>query len=438
MFDILDQALEATRSPLTRSFGRVSRVVGLTIESSGPAARIGELCEIEMTGGARRPAEVVGFRDGQLLLMPIGDIHGIAPNCPVFATGSVLSIAVGPGLIGRVIDGFGRPIDREEPLTKVSQRYPVHRAPPSPLSRPVIREVLQTGIRVMDGLLTVGRGQRLGIFSGSGVGKSTLMGMLARYARADVNVIGLIGERGREVKEFIERDLGPSGMARSVVVVATSDQAPLMRMRAAFTATAIAEYFRDNSRHVMLLMDSVTRFARAQREVGLAVGEPPATRGYPPSVFELLPKFLERSGTSETGSITGLYTILVEADDMNEPIADTVRAILDGHVVLSRSIASRNHYPAIDVLDSVSRVMSGIVSREQRDVAGRIRKMLAVYRDSEDLINIGAYVPGSNPDIDAAVKFVGPINAFLQQAVEESEPWDSMWQKMRGIWDAQV
>lgn len=438
MPDMLDRALELSATPMVRPFGRVSRVVGLMIESSGPSAKIGDLCEVTLEDGARRPAEVVGFQDGKLMLMPIGEMHGISPGCMVYATGSPLSIGVSPALLGRVIDGFGRPMDGGDPMDASSARYSINRMPPNPLSRPVISRTLQTGIRAIDGLLTIGRGQRIGIFSGSGVGKSTLLGMLARYARADVNVIALIGERGREVKEFIERDLGEEGLRRSVVVIATSDQAPLIRMRSAFTATAIAEYFRDQGKDVLLLMDSVTRFARAQREVGLAVGEPPATRGFPPSVFEMLPKFLERSGMAETGSITGLYTILVEADDMNEPIADTVRAILDGHIVLSRDIAARNHYPAIDVLNSISRVMSHITTPEQKALAGRLRKMLAVYRDSEDLVNIGAYVAGTNPDIDAAIKYIAPIRAFLQQAVEENESYETMLTRMQAIFNAQV
>ncbi len=433
MPDILDQAMDAVRAPLTRPFGRVSRVEGLLIESIGPQAKVGELCEAVLDDGARRPMEVVGFREGRMILMPIGEIYGVSPGCMVYATGSSLMVDLGPGLLGRILDGFGRPIDDKGPLTGLTGRTAVNRAPPNPLTRPMIRAVLETGIRAIDGLLTVGRGQRIGIFSGSGVGKSTLLGMLARYARADVNVIALIGERGREVREFIERDLGPEGLRRSVVVVATSDQAPLMRMRAAFTATSLAEYFRDHGKDVMLLMDSVTRFARAQREVGLAVKEPPALRGFPPSVFEMLPKFLERTGTSETGSITGLYTVLIDADDMNEPIADTVRAILDGHIVLSRDIAARNHYPAIDVLNSISRVMSVVASPVHKSLAGRMRKILATFRDSEDLVRIGAYVAGTDPDLDEALKAIHAVNTFLQQAVEENEPFESTLDKMKGI-----
>ena len=433
MPDLLDRALEQSREPMTRPFGRVSRVVGLLIESTGPPAKVGELCEIVLEDRTRRPAEVVGFRDGKLMLMPIGEIHGISAGCTVYASGSSLSVPVGPELLGRIVDGFGRPLDGAGPIPPTADRCAVHRLPPNALDRPVIRRTLETDIRAIDGLLTIGRGQRIGIFSGSGVGKSTLLGMLARYARADVNVIALIGERGREVREFLERDLGQEGRKRSVVVIATSDQAPLIRMRSAFTATAFAEYFRDQGKDVLLLMDSVTRFARAQREVGLAVGEPAATRGFPPSVFEMLPKFLERTGTSVTGSITGLYTILVEADDMNEPIADTVRAILDGHIVLSRDIAARNHYPAIDVLNSISRVMTHLVAQEQKDLAGRMRQTLAVYRDAEDMVNIGAYVAGQNADIDAALRHIGPARAFLQQAVEENEPYGAMLEKMRAV-----
>ncbi|MBI4179683.1 FliI/YscN family ATPase [bacterium] len=434
MPDLLDRAADAAGElSLARPFGRVSRVVGIVMESNGPTAPVGELCEVKLEDGTRRPAEVIGFREGKLVLMPIGEMQGISPGCEVYATGEPFSIGVGDHLLGRAIDGFGRPIDGGAPLAGLGARRSVYRSPPDPLSRPVIDKILPTGIRAIDGLLTVGRGQRLGIFSGSGVGKSTLLGMLARYARSDVNDIALIGERGREVKEFIERDLGPEGLARSCVVVATSDQPPLIRMRSAFTATAIAEYFRDQGKQVLLLMDSVTRFARAQREVGLAAGEPPATRGFPPSVFEMLPKFLERTGTSARGSITGLYTILVEADDMNEPIADAVRGILDGHIVLSRDIAARNQYPAIDVLESISRVMSFVTSPEQKSLAGRIRSVLAVHKDNEDLINIGAYVPGANPDIDFALKHINPVRAFLRQAVEENEPYESMLQKLRAL-----
>lgn len=431
--EVLEKFCQEAGSSLAQSFGRVARVIGLVMESIGPSASVGELCEIILQSGERRPAEVVGFRDGRLLLMPIGEIHGISPGCPVYATGEPLRVSVGAGLLGRVVDGFGRPLDGKGPIGSLETTCPIHCDPPSPLMRKVIDEPLETGIRVLDGLLTIGKGQRIGIFSGSGVGKSTLLGMLARHARASINVIALIGERGREVREFIDRDLGPEGLAKSVLVVATSDRPPLVRMRAAYVATTIAEYFRDQGNDVMLLMDSVTRFARAQREVGLAVGEPPATRGYPPSVFEMLPKFLERSGTSDTGTITGLYTILVEADDMNEPIADTVRGILDGHVVLSRDIAARNRYPAVDVLNSVSRVMPTIVPAEQKALANRIRQVLAVFKDSEDLINIGAYVPGSSRDIDAAIKYNPAILEFLRQETDERMPLEQIRAAMKSI-----
>jgi len=415
----LSASLERARGcrPM-RHEGKVAQVIGLVVESFGPPASLGELAQIDCGGGRMVPAEVVGFREDRLLLMPLGNMEGIKPGSPVVATGRQLYVNVGPELLGRVVDGLGNPIDGKGPIINAT-RAPLEAPPPNPLTRQRITSPLPMGVRAMDGLLTCGQGQRLGIFAGSGVGKSTLLGMIAREAKADLNVIALIGERGREVREFLERDLGEEGLARSVVVVATSDQPALQRLKGAFVATAIAEHFRDQGANVILMMDSVTRFAMAQREVGLAIGEPPATKGYTPSVFALLPKLLERAGTAEQGAITALYTVLVEGDDTNEPIADTVRGILDGHIILSRDLAAQNHYPAIDVLGSVSRVMTEIVPPEHLKAAGGLREMLAVFREARDLINIGAYQPGSNPQIDRAIALVPKINAFLKQAVNE-------------------
>lgn len=399
--------------------GKVTQIIGLLIESHGPRVNLGDLCYITSpANNVTLPAEVVGFRHNQVLLMPLGEMQGIGPGCNVISARRTLKVAVGQQLLGRILDGLGNPIDGSGPIITECQ-YPLHAAPPPPLSRQRIASEISVGIRAIDGLLTMGRGQRIGIMAGSGVGKSTLLGMIARNTEADVSVIALIGERGREVREFIERDLGEEGLKRSVVIVATSDQPALLRLKGAMTATAIAEYFRDQGLSVMLMMDSVTRFAAAQREVGLTVGEPPATRGYTPSVFALLPKLLERTGAAENGSITGIYTVLVDGDDMNEPIADTVRSILDGHIVLSRQLASQNHYPAIDVLQSVSRLMLEIVEKEHWQTAQKVRSLLAVYREAEDLINIGAYVSGSNPAIDNAIQAIGPIRQFLQQDIYE-------------------
>jgi flagellum-specific ATP synthase len=356
--------------------------------------------------------------------MPIGEKAGISPGCEVVATGRPLMVPVGEALRGRILNGVGEPMDGKGPL-ECEEEYPILRDSPHPLTRPRIKEVLSLGVKALDATLTVGRGQRFGIFSGSGVGKSTLMGMIARFTEAEINVIGLIGERGREVRDFIERDLGEEGLKRSVVVVATNNQAPLVRLRGAFVATTIAEYFRDKGYDVMLMMDSVTRFARAQREIGLAIGEPPAQRGFTPSVFEILPKLLERSGTSDKGTITALYTILVDADDMNEPIADNVRAILDGHVVLSRDLAHRNHYPAIDVLESVSRLMIDIVPPQHEKAARKLREVLATIRDAQDLIDIGAYVKGSNPKIDYALTMIDKVNEFLVQGIFEPADYET-------------
>jgi len=399
--------------------GKITQIVGLVIESQGPCANLGDLCYIlPRNAGMPIPAEVVGFRHNRVLLMPIGEMQGIGPGCEVLSAHQTLKVNVGHHLLGRILDGLGNPIDGKGPLMQ-SLEYPLHAIPPHPLSRLRITEKLSVGVRAIDGLLTLGRGQRIGIMAGSGVGKSTLLGMIARNTEADINVIALIGERGREVREFIERDLGEEGLKRSVVVVATSDQPALVRIKGAMTATAIAEYFRDQGLNIVLMMDSVTRFAMAQREVGLTIGEPPATRGYTPSVFAMLPKLLERSGTGEQGSITGIYTVLVDGDDMNEPIADAVRSILDGHIVLSRSIAAQNHYPAIDVLASVSRVMSEIVQKEHNVAAQKLRSIMATYREAEDLINIGAYSTGNNVQIDQAIAKIDAVKAFLQQDVNE-------------------
>jgi len=401
-----------------RYSGKVTKVVGLTIESEGPETHVGALCMVKARGNKSVMAEVVGFRDKSVLLMPIGDMAGMGPGSSVVACDRSLEVGVGPGLLGRVLDGLGRPMDGMGPLD-IEKYYPVENMPPNPMTRPRIQQILPLGVKCIDGLLTVGKGQRLGIFAGSGVGKSTLMGMIARNTKADINVIALIGERGREVRDFLERDLMAEGLKRSVVVIATSDQPALICLKGALVATAIAEYFRDCGKDVLLLMDSLTRFSMAQREIGLAVGEPPVSRGYTPSVYAIMPKLLERAGTSEKGSVTGLYSVLVDGDDMNEPITDTARGILDGHIVLSRQMAHRNHYPAIDVLGSISRVMSDIVDDDHKKNAGELRRALAVYRDAEDLINVGAYVKGSNPAIDKAIALNEPINKFLTQGTFE-------------------
>lgn len=392
--------------------GKVSRVIGLTIESRGPAVRLGETCHIYPIK-SKDPvlAEVVGFKEDTVLLMPLGEMEGIGPGSMVIATGNTLEVDVGEQLLGRILDGMGNPIDDFEPPS-LNYSYPVNNQPPNPLSRTKITEPLPLGVKAIDGFLTCGRGQRIGIFAGSGVGKSTLLGMIARNTLADINVIALIGERGREVKEFIDNDLEEEGLKKSVVIVVTSDQPPLVRMKGALLATSIAEYFRDCGKNVVLMMDSLTRFSMAQREVGLAIGEPPVTKGYTPSVFAVLPKLLERAGNSSKGSITGLYTVLVDGDDMNEPIADAVRGILDGHIVLSRNLANKNHYPAIDILASVSRVMPNIVDKEHIGIVGQIKDLMATYRDSEDLINIGAYIKGTNKKVDMAIEKIEAINDF--------------------------
>jgi flagellum-specific ATP synthase len=404
--------------PVTVS-GKVRQVIGLVIESDGPAASIGETCLIENGSATSRVrCEVVGFRDNKVLLMPLGDISGISPGSRVVATREPFEVPVGHELLGRIVGGLGQPIDGKGVIPTKARR-PVTQAAPDPLRRKRITDPLATGIRAVDGMLTCGKGQRIGIFSGSGVGKSVLLGMVARGSEADVNVIALIGERGREVRDFLDKDLKEEGLKKSVVVAVTSDEASLIRVKGAMTATAIAEYFRDLGLDVMLMMDSVTRVAMAQREIGLAIGEPPTSKGYTPSVFAMLPRLLERSGTSEVGSITGLYAVLVEGDDMNEPVSDAVRSILDGHIVLSRKLAHQNHYPAIDVLDSVSRLMIDVVPETHADASNRIREILATYRESEDLINIGAYTKGSNSKIDLALEKIDAINAFLRQGINE-------------------
>ncbi|MGE7922241.1 flagellar protein export ATPase FliI [Viridibacillus arvi] len=401
-----------------KKYGRITRVVGLMIESQGPESSVGDVCKIHVQSSKNGPteilAEVVGFKDEIVVLMPFTSIREISIGCLVEGTGSPLEVKVGPELIGKVLDSMGLPIDGHN-LPKGLATVQTEEDPPNPLTRPPINETLEVGVKAIDGMLTVGNGQRVGIFAGSGVGKSTLLGMIAGNTEADLNVIALIGERGREVREFIERDLGPEGLKRSIVVAATSDQPALMRIKGAFTATAIAEYFRNRGLNVMLMMDSVTRVAMAQREIGLAVGEPPATRGYTPSVFSILPKLLERTGTNEHGSITAFYTVLVDGDDMNEPIADTVRGILDGHIVLDRTLANKGQYPAINVLKSVSRLMNHIVSKEHVQAAERLRELYYTYNKSEDLINIGAYKRGTSKEIDQAIHYEPLITAFLKQ-----------------------
>lgn len=432
-FEKYNKVLKST-DPVKLS-GRVKQVVGLVIESVGPAVSVGELCYVHPNKKlAPIEAEVVGFRDNSVLLMPLGEMGNICPGAEVVASGHSLTVKVSDELLGRVIDGLGAPLDGK-PAVITDKEYPVHRNPPNPLERVRIKEHISTGVRVIDGMLTLGRGQRIGIFSGSGIGKSVLLGMVARYTSADVNVIALIGERGREVRDFIEKDLGEEGLKRSVIVVCTSDQPALIRIKGAQVATAIAEYFRDKGLNVMFMMDSVTRFAMAQREVGLAIGEPPATKGYTPSVFSLLPRLLERTGTAKTGSITGIYTVLVESDDMNEPIADTVRSILDGHIVLSRDLAASGHYPPVDVLVSVSRLMIEVTSREHLLAANKIRDILVTYRDARDLINIGAYVKGSNEKIDYACSMLEQINSFLRQEITDRAEYSHTVSRLIGMFN---
>lgn len=417
-FNKLKKRIEQTKTLYYK--GSVSEIIGLVIQANGPKAGLGELVYIDQ-GEGQIPAEVVGFRENKTLLMPLGNMNGITPGSTIVAKGETLKVKVGPHLVGRVLNGLGEPMDDKGEL-QWDEEYSLDHLSPHPLKRKRILKPLPLGIKAIDGLLTCGDGQRIGIFSGSGVGKSTLLGMIARESLADVNVIALIGERGREVREFLENDLGEEGLSRSVVVVATSDQPALVRIKGAFLATAVAEYFRDQGARVILMMDSVTRFAMAQREIGLAIGEPPATKGYTPSVFALLPRLLERTGTSEKGSITGLYTVLVDADDMNEPISDAVRGILDGHIILSRQLAALGQYPAIDVLTSVSRLMIHIVSKEHYEAATKFKELLAVYREAKDLIDVGAYQKGSSAKIDLAIRVIDELQAFIRQGVNEK--WD--------------
>lgn len=437
MNNIIDLSLIKKKIKDTDLFsymGRVSQVTGLMIESEGPIAKVGEICLIYPVDGSDRcvRAEVVGFSGSRLVLMPLGQIYGVGQGSYVVSTGHTLRVPVTEDLVGRVVDGLGRAIDGKEDIIP-TEYYDIDNDPPDPLLRNRIKDALPLGIKALDGLLTCGKGQRIGIFAGSGVGKSTLLGMIARNAVADINVISLVGERGREVRDFIEKDLKEEGLKKSVLIIATSDQPALIRVKAAMLGTSIAEYFRDKGKNVLLLMDSLTRFAMAQREVGMASGEPPVSRGYTPSVFSMLPRLLERSGNSQTGSITGLYTVLVDGDDLNEPIADTVRGILDGHIVLSRSLANRNHYPAIDVLASVSRVMPDIVTREHYSISNKIKSKMAIYKDAEDLITIGAYKKGGNSDIDEAVELHKPIEAFLCQEVDEAYDFNTTLKFMKDI-----
>ncbi|MDO5575600.1 MAG: flagellar protein export ATPase FliI [Fibrobacter sp.] len=413
-------------------YGKVIEVIGLLIESTGPASSIGDICLIQKNGNTIGRAEVVGFRKGRTLLMSLGPIEGIHPGLTVVGTRQPLKIGVGKELISRVIDGLGNPIDNRGTVKSDFERS-IFSSIPNPLQRKRITEPFETGVRAIDTMITIGKGQRIGIFAGSGVGKSVLMGMMARNCRSDVNVIALIGERGREVREFIERDLGEEGLARSVVVVATSDQPALIRIKGAMVAVSIAEYFRDLGKDVLFMVDSVTRLAMAQREIGLAVGEPPATKGFPPSVFSILPQFLERAGTSDKGTITGLFTVLVEGDDMDEPIADAARSILDGHIVLSRKLAHKNHFPAIDVLESISRCMGDVVSAEHVNIAGSVKDYMAAYRENEDLIQIGAYASGSNERVDKAIKLHSSLEKFLRQKRDEGSRIDESLGKLKEI-----
>ena len=413
--------------------GKVDKVIGLTVEVKAIQAFVGEICRIQRQDGQTISAEVVGFRGDSVILMPLGDLSGVMTGCLVYPTGKSFRVGVGPRMLGTVLDGLGRPMDGSQ----ISNRdeADIAREAPNPLKRKKIDRVLSTGIKAIDGFLTCGQGQRIGVFAGSGVGKSTLLGMISRYSTADVNVIALIGERGREVRDFIEKDLGPEGLKKSVLVCATSDQPPLIRLKGAFVATAIAEYFRDQGKSVMLMMDSVTRFAMAQREVGLAAGEPPATKGYTPSVFALLPKLLERSGAGERGTITAFYTVLVEGDDMNEPIADAVRGILDGHIVLTRDLAAKNHYPAIDIRHSVSRLMTELAGSDHQKATGELRESMSIFQEAEDLINVGAYKRGTNPRIDRAVEMKPRIDGLLRQGMHEQFDYDQTLQLLHRLTD---
>ncbi|HDX7086032.1 TPA: flagellar protein export ATPase FliI [Clostridioides difficile] len=430
-FDKINKKIENLE--LTISEGRVKKIIGLTVEVEGIKAFVGELCVIYNQVNKPVNCEVVGFKDKEVILMALGELTLIAPGCKVISKGIPLSVMCSDNLLGKVLDGLGNPIDNSDAV--LGDRYNLNNEPPDPMKRKKIRNIMETGVRSIDAFTTCGEGQRIGIFAGSGVGKSTTLGMIARNAKADVNVIALIGERGREVLDFIDKDLGEEGMKKSVVVCATSDKAPLVRLKGALTATAIAEYFRDQGKKVILMMDSVTRFAMAQREVGIAIGEPPAQKGYTPSVFAMLPKLMERTGTSDKGSITAFYTVLVDGDDFNEPIADTTRGILDGHIVLSRDLANKNHYPSIDVLNSLSRLMNEIASKEDIKIASFARDMLAEYRESEDLINIGAYASGTNKKIDEAIYYHEHIINFLKQGINEKSSFNETISSLKRIFE---
>ncbi|MGL4676076.1 MAG: flagellar protein export ATPase FliI [Brevinema sp.] len=420
------------RTPVLKTYGKLESVNGLMIEGTGPIGSISDLCRIYDHQQNVVLAEIVGFRYGKTLLMPLGYLQGVAPGMKIENLRHPLQVSIGEELLGRVLSGTGEPIDQLGAI-QTAQKSDIDRNPPDPYLRKRITNTMSTGVRAIDGILTAGQGQRLGIFSGSGVGKSTLMGMIARNTNADVNIIALIGERGREVREFLENELGKEGLQKSIIIAVTGDEPPLLRIRGAYVATAIAEYFRDQGKNVMFMMDSVTRFAMAQREIGLSIGEPPAMRGYTPSVFSSLQKLLERTGTGEIGSITAFYTVLVEGDDENEPISDTVRGILDGHIVLSRALADKNHFPAIDITSSISRVMKDVVSEEQIALAGKLKEIVSIYRESEDLINIGAYVRGANPLIDEALLKMPKINEFLKQNITEHSSFDDTLQQLRNI-----
>ncbi len=433
-FEPLIQAVR--QAPVGSRKGAVTHVSGLTVESSGPSVGLGQLCRIHLQSGAVVEAEVVAFRKGNLVLLPLDSIEGIRPGDMVSATDKPRMVCVGPDLMGRVLNGLGEPIDGKGPL--MGQLRPIHNTSPAPLRREMITTPLSMGIRAIDGILTCGKGQRIGVFAGSGVGKSVLLGEIANSSAAHVNVVALVGERGREVREYLEKDLGPEGLSRSVIIVATSDSAAIQRVKAGFVAATIAEYFREQGKDVLFMMDSLTRFAQAQREIGLAAGEPPATKGYCPSVFALLPKLIERLGCDEHGSITGILTVLAEGDDMNDPVADSARSLLDGHIVLSRKLADRGHYPAIDILQSVSRLMTTVAAPEHRQAAQKLREMYATYIDAEDLISIGAFAPGSNRRIDGAVALIDKIQQFLVQPIRQRSPFDQTVERLRAIaaaWD---
>ncbi len=430
----IDKYRDLVSRSFSTKYGKIVKVVGLTLESIGPDANINDVCVI-LTQDKKHEilAEVVGFKENRVLLMPVDSIEGIGVGSMVYSTKECFKIPVGEDLLGKVLDGVGQPIDGTE--LNLPIHYPLENNPPDPLERRLIADVLSLGVKPIDGLLTIGKGQRIGIFAGSGVGKSTLLGMIARNTKADINIIALIGERGREVREFIERDLGEEGMKRSVVVVATSDKPALVRNKAAKTATAIAEYYRDQGKDVLLMMDSLTRFSMAQREIGLATGEPPISRGYPPSVYSQLPMLLERAGNSGKGSITGIYTVLVDGDDFNEPITDAARGILDGHIMLSRKLGHKNHYPAIDILQSISRCMSSITDKTHKTAANNLKNILATYNDAEDLINIGAYRAGSNKEIDYAIKKIDEVNTFLRQGTDEKFDFEQTVELLEGIFN---